>query len=74
MAQDLQLLGIRTPEEFIGQNAYDLYERLCSHTGNRHAPCMIDVFLSIIGFMHGSQPKLWWHYTAERKAFLSQGK
>ncbi|OAM28936.1 MULTISPECIES: helix-hairpin-helix domain-containing protein [Eikenella] len=74
VAQDLQLLGICTPAELIGQNAYDLYERLCSHTGSWHNPCMIDVFLSIIDFMHGDQPKPWWHYTAERKALLSQGK
>ena len=35
-------------------------------------PCVIDVFISIIRFMQGDEPKPWWQYTAERKAYLNK--
>ena len=67
MAEDLQLLGIHTPEQLIGESPYDLYARLCVKIGTKHDPCVLDVFISITRFMAGDEPKPWWFYTKERK-------
>lgn len=70
MAADLRLIGIDTPEQLRGQDAYELYVTLCDKTGQRHDPCVIDVFLSIVHFMDGGEAKPWWEFTAERKQEL----
>ncbi|WP_057831803.1 helix-hairpin-helix domain-containing protein [Colwellia sp. TT2012] len=67
-AADLELLGIEKPDDLMGQNPYEMYERLCIITGNRHDPCVIDVFISVTCFINGDEPKPWWAYTAERKS------
>lgn len=69
-AADLRLLGIDKPEQLLGQNPYDLYQTLCNKTGQRHDPCMIDVFISITRFMAGEDAQSWWFYTDERKKYL----
>ena len=66
-ASDLQLLGIKQPHELIGLNPYKMYEELCLRTGQKHDPCVIDVFISIIRFMEGEKAQHWWAYTSERK-------
>ncbi|MCS6193294.1 helix-hairpin-helix domain-containing protein [Shewanella baltica] len=73
-AADLRLLGIDKPEQLLGQNPYDLYQTLCNKTGQRHDPCMIDVFISITRFMAGEDAQPWWFYTDERKNTLGQTK
>ena len=45
VAEDLALLGITQPQDLAGQDAYEMYDRLCSLTATRHDPCMIDIFL-----------------------------
>lgn len=67
-AADLVLLGIEQPADLLGQDPYAMYYRLCEMTGQRHDPCVIDVFISITRFINGDEPRPWWHYTAERKA------
>ncbi len=69
---NLCLLGITQPGHLIGRDPYQMYDRLCQISGERHDPCVIDVFISAVRFMEGAQPKKWWHYTAERKRFLSK--
>lgn len=69
---DLICLGIRTPSELVGRNAYEMYDELCRITGKKHDPCVIDVFLSIVDFIHGGEPGEWWTFTAQRKAYLEQ--
>ncbi len=69
-AGDLILLGITTPQELVGRDAFEMYESLCVKTRIRHDPCVIDVFLSITRFMDGDTPKPWWEYTPERKKKL----
>jgi hypothetical protein len=64
---DLRLLGITKPEQLIDMCPYQMYERLCAQTNTKHDPCVIDVFISITGFMGGEEPKPWWKFTAERK-------
>ena len=68
MAADLVLLGIQQPEQLKGRDPYLLYEALCQRTGQRHDPCVIDVFISVTRFMDGEDARPWWDYTAERKA------
>lgn len=66
-AADLKLLGIENPDDLVGQDPYEMYERLCTITSSRHDPCVIDVFISVTRFINGDEPKSWWGYTAERK-------
>lgn len=69
-AADLRLLGIRSPAELRGRDPYAMYASLCRLTGQRHDPCVIDVFISAVRFMGGEPAKPWWRYTAERKKKL----
>ncbi len=68
VAADLRRLGIDSPEQLKGRDAFALYAQLCAITGRRQDPCVIDVFLSITRFMEGDEARPWWHYTAQRKA------
>ncbi len=70
---DLHRLGIGKPEELSGQDAYEMYDRLCAITKNKHDPCVIDVFLSVVSFANGGLAKPWWDFTEERKRTLSRG-
>ncbi len=67
MAADLRLIGIHTPEQLRGQDAFAMYDALCARTGLRQDPCVLDVFLSIVDFMRGGSAKPWWAYTQQRK-------
>lgn len=71
MVRDLKIIGIIKPEQLTGRSPYDMYEELCSKTGSRHDPCVIDVFLSITRFIEGDNPRPWWEYTAERKRAMN---
>ena len=68
---DLIRLGMRMPHDLLGRNAYQMYDDLCRITGQKHDPCVIDVFLSIVNFINGSEPQDWWKFTAQRKAYLA---
>ncbi len=70
MALDLQVLGINKPGDLIDRDPYAMYEQLCTQTGYRHDPCVLDVFIAITRFMNGDEPKPWWAYTSERKQRL----
>lgn len=67
-AGDLRLLGIEHPRDLQGRDAYDMFDQLCAITRSKQDPCVIDVFLSVIAFINGGEPKAWWSFTAERKA------
>ncbi len=67
IAKDLRLIGIDSPKELIGRDAFELYEKLCTLTGKRHDPCVIDVFISVIRFMEEGETHPWWYFTDERK-------
>ncbi len=71
-AADLQALGFTEPAQLAGQCAYAMYERLCQATGQRHDPCVIDVFLSITHFLQGDEPRPWWDYTRERQEAMAR--
>lgn len=71
MAADFARLGFSAPHELVGQDPYDLYDRLCVLTQCRQDPCVADTFIAAVRFMEGSPPHSWWHYTAERKRVFS---
>lgn len=70
LAADLRRVGVRVPRDLRGRDPYALYEALCADTGERHDPCVLDVFISVVRFMEGAPARPWWHYTAERKRRL----
>lgn len=72
VARDLHRLGITHPAQLSGADPYELYHRLCSITGVVHDPCMIDVLISIVRFVNGEPPQVWWAFTDERKHTLKQ--
>ena len=68
LAADLRLIGIQHPQELRGKDALTLYRQLCTATGQRQDPCVLDTFMAATDFMRGAPPAPWWHYTAQRKA------
>jgi len=72
MEEDLNLLGIDHPKKLIGKEPFKLYEDLCSRTGKKHDPCVIDIFMSVICFMEGGDPLPWWSFTDERKKYIAR--
>lgn len=72
-AGDLRLLGFDSPQQLVGECPLDMYERLCVKTGQRHDPCIIDVFMSITHFLNGEPPRPWWEFTEIRKSATTGG-
>jgi hypothetical protein len=72
MAADLRLLGIQAPQALRGRDGLQLYRALCSVTGQRHDPCVLDTLLAVVDFMNGAPPAPWWAYTQQRKAMVGQ--
>ncbi len=67
IANDLRTLGIQHPSELAHQDAFVLYRALCTLTGKRQDPCVLDTFMAATDFMRGATPEPWWRYTAQRK-------
>ncbi len=72
IARDLHTVKILHPQDLIGKNAYKLHDELCRVTGEKHDPCVIDVFLAVINYMEVGEPVPWWKFTTERKKYLSR--
>ena len=70
MAADLRLIGMRRPEQLVGQNPFRMYQALCEQTSAHHDPCVLDVFMSIVHYMNGGDALPWWAFTQERKRIL----
>jgi len=70
--EDLRVLGITTVAELAAHEPRELYERLCSVTGQRHDPCCEDVFAAAIA--QARDPELegdacrWWYWSRLRKS------
>ncbi|MBN1912363.1 MAG: helix-hairpin-helix domain-containing protein [Pirellulales bacterium] len=71
IARDLEQIGIDHPRKLVGQNPFDLYDKLCEAKGARIDHCVIDLFMSAVDFMEGGQPKPWWEFTDARKRILN---
>jgi Pathogenicity locus len=67
LAADLRLIGIESPRELKGRDAFVLYQTLAAATGTRQDPCVLDTFMAAVDFMNGAAAAPWWAYTAQRK-------
>ncbi len=74
ISSDLRLIGISKPQDLIGKNPFDLYDELCIKKRECVDYCIIDVFMSVVDFMEGGDPKPWWKYTQKRKEILKKEK
>jgi Pathogenicity locus len=72
LAADLRLIGIERPADLRGKDAYQLYQKLCATTRQRHDPCVLDTFMAAVDFMRGAPAAPWWHYTPQRKVLFGQ--
>ena len=72
IAADLRGIGIATPQAVAHMDPRGAYEQLTGPMGARHDPCVLDVFLAAHDFMNGGPGQPWWHFTAQRKALLSE--
>ena len=72
IAKDLRRIGIERPQQLAGRDAFELYSRLCEATGRRQDPCLLDTLMSVVDFMNGGEPKVWWAYTPERKRLQNE--
>ncbi len=70
IANRLRLIGIRHPQQLIGENPLKLYSKLCSVTEKRQDPCVIDTLMSIVHFMDSGEALPWWAFTDKRKNML----
>jgi hypothetical protein len=70
IARELRLIGIDHPQQLIGKSPVELYETLCDKTSKRYDPCVLDVFMAVVGFMEGEEPRPWWLFTQKRKVIL----
>jgi hypothetical protein len=70
-AADLVLLGINNQATSRGTILMRCMTgsvlSIAKSTAKRHAPCVIDVFISVTSFINGGEPMPWWNFTAERK-------
>ncbi|MEO5733356.1 MAG: helix-hairpin-helix domain-containing protein [Rubrivivax sp.] len=70
IAADLRGIGVLQPAELATLDPLQLYRRLCTATGKRQDPCVLDTFMAACDFMRGAPSRPWWNYTAERKKNL----
>ena len=72
IASYLRLIGINKPKDLIGQNPFDLHDKLCVKKEKEIDPCVIDVFMAVIDFMEKGEPLPWWEFTEKRKLILKK--
>ncbi len=72
MAIHLNDIGINQPQQLVGQDPFDLYDKFCLVSGKKQDPCVIDVFMSVVSFMEGGEALAWWFFTDERKEILDK--
>ena len=69
--RDFLRLGIRSVPHLARQNPERMYEKLCSLTGQRQDPCVLDVFRAAVA--QARDPRLpaeqcaWWYWSRRRK-------
>jgi len=69
--KDMHRLGIFGVHDLIGQNPYELYDRISELDSVKHDLCVIDVFACAIAQARDPQlpeeQKQWWYWTQVRK-------
>jgi Pathogenicity locus len=68
IARGLEQLGIERVDDLRGQDAHDLFRRLCKLDGARHDPCLLDTFVAAVSYADGGPARPWWEFSRERKA------
>ncbi len=68
IARKLIQLGIEQPDQLKGQDAEQLFDRLCALDGRRHDPCLLDTFVAAVDHANGAPARPWWEYSRQRKA------
>ena len=69
--RDFQMLGVKNVAHLSRQEPKEMYERLCSLTGQRQDPCVLDTFSAAVA--QARDPELppaqrqWWFWSRERK-------
>ena len=72
MERDFEMLGIRSVPQLARQDPDRMYEKLCSLTGQRQDPCVLDVYCAAVA--QARDPRLpaeqcqWWYWSRKRKA------
>jgi len=70
-AEDLVRLRVRGMKDLAARDAMAMYHAIGKLDGQRHDPCVIDVFMAAVEFARTGACKPWWKYTPERKAMLA---
>jgi hypothetical protein len=65
--EDLKRLGIETVGQLALCEPDELYARLNELSGQRHDPCVWDVFAAAIHQARTGEAMPWWRWTPERK-------
>lgn len=60
-------LKLASPNDLRKQDPFLLYTRLCTESGVRHDPCVLDTFIAVVDFMNGTPSRPWFYYTKGRK-------
>ena len=76
IAEDFEKLGVRSVPHLARQDPDRMYEKLCSLTGQRQDPCVLDVFCAAVA--QARDPRLpaeqcqWWYWSRKRKAKVAK--
>ncbi|MBP1743759.1 MAG: Pathogenicity locus [Firmicutes bacterium] len=66
MAEDLLLLGIKSPQDLIGEDPELLYQRLCAIKGYKVDRCVLYVFRCAVYYAnekeHDPEKLKWWKW------------
>ena len=72
MLGDFQLLGVRSLSDLARQDPLELYQRLCTETGQRQDPCVYDTFRCAIEQARNpdleASKRQWWYWSSVRKS------
>ncbi len=71
MLEDFDKLGIASVRQLKAQDAQELYDRMCSLTGTRQDPCVLDTYRCAIEQARNpnlpEEQKDWWYWSRVRK-------
>ena len=70
---DFAVLGVTSTAQLAACEADDLYVKLCALTGQRHDPCVHDVFAATIHEARTGEALDWWVFTPPRKERMKAG-
>lgn len=70
---DFRRVGVLTVRDLAGREPDALYLDLCRATGQRHDPCVHDVFAATVHEARTGEALDWWAFTPDRKARQRDG-